>query len=38
MTTRTWIRRLFDRKPHPIRKEPVRIRPRLEVLEEMDCE
>jgi hypothetical protein len=34
MTTRTWIRRLFDRKPHTIRKELVRFRPRLEVLED----
>jgi hypothetical protein len=37
MTVRTWIRRLFDRKPRTIRKtirkEPVRFRPRLEQLE-----
>jgi hypothetical protein len=34
MTTRTWIRRLFDRKPRPIRKGRCRFRPALEMLEE----
>jgi hypothetical protein len=33
MTTRTWIRRLFDRRPRTIRKDRVRFRPRLEWLE-----
>src|SRR5262245_155935 len=34
MTTHTWIRRLFDRKPRTVRKAPARFRPRLEALED----
>jgi hypothetical protein len=34
MTSRSWIRRLFNRKPRTIRKDLVRLRPRLEALEE----
>jgi hypothetical protein len=34
MTTRSWIRRLFARKPRTIRKNPVGFRPRLEGLED----
>jgi hypothetical protein len=34
MTTRSWIRKLFDRKPRTIRKDLVRFRPRLEHLED----
>jgi hypothetical protein len=34
MANRTWIRKLFDRKTRTIRTEPVRYRPRLEVLED----
>ncbi len=34
MTLRYWIRKLFVRKPRTIRKEPIRIRPRLEALED----
>ena len=34
MTVRTWIRRLFDRKPRTIRKDQFRFWPRLEVLED----
>src|SRR5262245_33985791 len=34
MTVRSWIRRLFARTPHPIRKAPARFRPRLEALED----
>jgi parallel beta-helix repeat protein len=33
MTTRSWIRRLFERKPRTIRKAPARYGPRLEALE-----
>jgi len=33
MNTRTWIRRLFPRKPRAIRKGPARCQPVLEVLE-----
>src|SRR5262245_16134891 len=34
MAVRTWIRKLFAPKTRTIRKEPVRFRPRLEVLED----
>ena len=34
MALRTWIRRLFDRKPRTIRKEPVHFLPWLQVLED----
>src|SRR5262249_50847444 len=34
MAIRTWIRKLFDRKPHIIRKDLFRFRPHLEVLED----
>src|SRR5215472_4360049 len=34
MAARSWIRRLFDRKPHTIRNDRVRFRPRLEALED----
>src|SRR5262249_53553602 len=34
MTTRSWIRRLFDRTPRTLRTAPARRRPALEVLEE----
>jgi hypothetical protein len=33
MTTRTWIRRLFARKPRTVRKAPARCRPAVEALE-----
>jgi uncharacterized repeat protein (TIGR01451 family) len=32
--SRSWIRKLFDRQPRTIRKELVRLRPRLELLED----
>jgi sugar lactone lactonase YvrE len=34
MATRSWIRRLFDRKPRTLRKAPARHRPALEMLED----
>jgi hypothetical protein len=34
MTARSWIRRLFGRKPCTIRKDQARTRPRLEALED----
>jgi hypothetical protein len=34
MTSRSWIRRLFDRKPPTIHKAPARRRPAVEVLEQ----
>src|SRR6516225_5189939 len=34
MTTRTWIRRLFARKPRTVRKAPPRRRPVVEALEQ----
>src|SRR5262245_1649699 len=34
MSSRSWIRRLFDRKPRTIRKQLARFRPRLEALED----
>src|SRR5262249_31803369 len=34
MTPRSWIRRLFARKPRTARKAPARFRPRLEGLED----
>jgi predicted outer membrane repeat protein len=34
MTARSWIRKLFDRKPRTIRNDRVRSRPRLETLED----
>src|SRR6516165_56948 len=33
MTSRTWIRRLFTRKPLTVRKAPARRRPAVETLE-----
>src|SRR5579884_3327642 len=34
MITRSWIRRLFDRKPRTVRKAPARRRPAVEALED----